>query len=122
MIGLVGLSAGVVRKKTTGGFLIPMENLNKLALNMILLTSKQAQHFMSDLQSGKGMHIRPTKQQEGGFLGTLLASIGIPFALNVIKGLTDKGALRIGAPKLKGGNGHQLIQRPNPFIGTWDQM
>ena len=44
----------------------------------------------------KAVHIKPTKTQKGGLLGTLLASIGIPLAVKAIKKLTGKGAPRIG--------------------------
>ena len=47
----------------------------------------------------KAVHIKPTKTQTGGFRGTLLASIGIPLAVEAIKKLTGKGAPRIGLPK-----------------------
>ena len=63
--------------------------------------------------------MKPTKTQSGGFLGTLLASIGIPL---VLKALTGRGAPKIGLPpNPKGGKGAPRIgvyQTP-PFIGTW---
>ena len=37
--------------------------------------------------------IKPSKTQSGGFLGTLLANIGIPM---LIKVFTSKGALQMG--------------------------
>ena len=43
---------------------------------------------MDALQSGSGVVIKPTIKQSGGFLGTLLASIGIPL---VLKALTGRG-------------------------------
>ena len=60
-----------------------------------------------------------TKTQSGGFLGTLLASIGIPL---VLKALTGKGAPQIGTPKPpKGGKGapRMGVWQPPPFIGSW---
>ena len=52
------------------------------------------------MQTGSGVHIKPTKAQSGGFLGTLLASIGIPMLLNALTGNTGSGAPKIGAPPL----------------------
>ena len=72
------------------------------------------------------MVLKPTKSQYGGFLGTLLASIGIPLAVEAIKKMTGgaprmgsdrtkgKGAPRIGSPRVG------MYQTP-PFIGTWEQ-
>ena len=45
----------------------------------------------------KAVHIKSIKTQTGGFLGTLLASIGIPLAIDVIKKITGENAPRIGA-------------------------
>ena len=75
----------------------------------------------------------PTKSQSGGFLGSLLASIGLPIAIEAIKKITG-GAPRMGS-KLKGhgaprigselkGHGSPRIgmyEPPPPFIGTWEQ-
>ena len=87
----------------TGGFLIPQNKIDKLIANKHLLTAKQQRDILTALQSGSGVRIKPTKTQSGGFLGTLLASIGIPL---VLKALTGKGAPQIGTPKPpKGGKG-----------------
>jgi len=75
--------------------------------------------------SGEDIIIRPTKKQSGGFLGSLLASVGIPLAVDMIgvpllKAITGKGAPQIGRPPLpksKGGSAPQIGQPP-PFIGT----
>ena len=58
----------------------------------------------------KAVHIKPTKTQSGGFLGTLLASIGIPLAVEAIKKLTGGNAPRIGAKtyKNRGGSAPQI--------------
>ena len=87
----------------TGGFLIPQNKINKLIAKKHLLSEKQKKDILEALQSGSGVVIKPTKTQSGGFLGTLLASIGIPM---VLKALTGKGAPQIGRPKPpKGGRG-----------------
>ena len=66
--------------------------------------------------------MKPTKTQSGAFLGTLLASIGIPL---VLKALTGRGAPKIRLPpNPKGGKRAPRIgvyQTP-PFIGTWSNQ
>ena len=69
----------------SGGFLVPQDKINKLIEYKHLLSMKQKQDILNALQSGSGVHIKPTKTQSGGFLGTLLASIGIPLAIEAIK-------------------------------------
>ena len=105
----------------TGGFLIPQNKIDKLIANKHLLTTKQQRDILTALQSGSGVRIKPTKTQSGGFLGTLLASIGIPL---VLKALTGKGAPQIGTPKPpKGGKGapRMGVWQPPPFIGSWNK-
>ena len=100
-----------------GGFLIPQNKIDKH-----LLTMKQMKDILNALQSGSGVHIRPTKTQSGGFLGTLLASIWIPM---VLKALTVRGAPKIGLPPPpKGGRGapRMGVYRPPPYIGTWNKV
>ncbi|CAH3030536.1 unnamed protein product, partial [Porites evermanni] len=46
-----------------------------------LLSTGQKRDILNALQTGNGLVIRPTKTQQGGFLGTLLASIGVPLLL-----------------------------------------
>ena len=63
---------------------------------------------MTALQTGGQLVIKPTKARSGGFLGTLLASIGVPLLLNA---LTGKGLQNRPKP---GGNtsGHGMQNRP----------
>ena len=85
--------------------------------------------------------VKPTKTQSGGLLRPLLGSIGIPLALEVIKGIIGKGAPRVGRSRRKGatrvgrsrGKGAPRIGRlkgkgaprvgiytpPPPFFGQW---
>ena len=49
-----------------------------------LFTTKQQRDIMNALKMGRGLHIYPSKKQSGGFLGTLLASIGIPMAIDLV--------------------------------------
>ena len=52
----------------TGGFLIPQNKINQLIAYKNLLTTKQKQDILNALQTGSGVHIKPTKVQTGGFL------------------------------------------------------
>ena len=75
----------------------------------------------------KAVHIKPTKTQKGGLLGTLLASIGIPLAVEAIKKLTGKGAPRIGLPKINKTNGKGaprigMYTPPPPFYSYPNQI
>ena len=115
-----------------GGFLIPQDKIDKLIANKKYLTKKQKEEILNALQSGGQTQviIRPTPKQRGGFLGTLLASIGVPLLLNALTGK--------GLQNRKKGNGLQNRQGlglqnrpyrpevygpyapfPPPFLGQW---
>ena len=91
LAGLASEGASQVVKKIsgkgvqTGGFLIPQDKIQKLIDNKNLLTKKQKQDILNALQSGGRLVIKPTNKQSGGLLGSLLASIGIPLAIEAIK-------------------------------------
>ena len=119
--------------KIFGGFMIPQNKIDKLIKYKNLLSQKQKEDLMKALQSGGRLIIKPTKVQSGGFLGTLLASIGIPLAL---KALTGRGlqvprrAAPLGVPPKTRAKGLQVPRRaaplgvplkPPPFIGSWDK-
>ena len=112
--------------KIFGGFMIPQNKIDKLIKYKNLLSQKQKEDLMKALQSGGRLIIKPTKVQSGGFLGTLLASIGIPLAL---KALTGSGKGLQVPPKTRA-KGLQVprraaplgvLRKPPPFIGTWDK-
>ena len=69
-------------KGQSGGFLIPQNKIDQLIQYKDWLTQKQKEQILSAVQSGGQLVINPTVKQRGGFLGSLLASIGIPLALN----------------------------------------
>ena len=69
----------------SGGFLVPQDKIDKLIEYKHLLSMKQKRDILNALQSGSGVHIKPTKTQSGGFLGALLASIGVPLAIEAVK-------------------------------------
>ena len=99
------------------------------------MTTKQKKDILNALQTGSGVHIIPTKVQTGGFLSTLLASIGIPLVLDTLKSLTGSGAPQMGLPKQrlprslpnkptptnKNQDGGLLVPtyRTPPFYGNW---
>ena len=60
---------------------------------------------MKAIKNGSGMNIKLNKTQNGGLLGTLLASIGIPLLLKAITGSGKKAS--------------GLQNRSPPFYGSW---
>ena len=136
LAGLASEGASQVVNKISGsgqvgGFLIPQDKIQKLIDNKHLLTNKQKQDILTALQSGGQVVVKPSAKQSGGLLGTVLASIGIPLALDMVKNLFGKGAPRVGRPKGKGaprvgrpkGKGAPRLgtpfQHPPPFVGNW---
>ena len=85
LAGLASEGASQVVKKISGGFLIPQNKIDQLIAYKHLLTNKQKKDILNSLQSGGQLVVKPTKSQYGGFLGTLLASIGLPLAIEAIK-------------------------------------
>ena len=131
LAGVASEGASQVVKKIsggsqTGGFLIPNSKINQLIANKHLLSEKQKRDIINAIQTGSGVHIKPTKKQTGGFLGTLLASIGVPLALEAFKKMVGGGSggvPRIGKPPLKDGGSAPrmgIYQPPPPFYGTWE--
>ena len=110
----------------TGGFMVPNSKIDQLIANKHLLSNKQKKDILNALQTGSGVHIKPTQKQSGGFLGTLLASIGVPLALEAFKKMVGgSGVPRIGkAPKVDGGAAPRMgkYQPPPPFYGTWENL
>ena len=85
--GLASLGVDkIFGKGQRGGFLIPMDKIAQLINYKHLLTAGQKKDIFNALQSGSGLVIRPTKTQQGGFIGTLLAIIGVPLLLNALTG------------------------------------
>ena len=126
LAGLASEGASQVVKKIagkgvqSGGFLIPQNKIDQLIAYKHLLTDKQKRDILNSVQSGGQLVLKPTKSQYGGFLGTLLASIGIPLAVEAIKKMTG-GAPRMGS-KLEGHGAPRIgMYQPPPFIGTWEQ-
>ena len=70
----------------SGGLIIPHSKIQQLFPFESLLLEKQKRDIAIALQSGGDLKMKPTKRQSGGFLGTLLASIGVPILLKALTG------------------------------------
>ena len=108
----------------SGGFLIPQDKINQLIQYKDLLTKKQKEQIASAIHNGGQIFVKPSKKQMGGFLGTLLASIGVPMLINALtgRGLQVDNKRSKKSPNVyvpKGGNIVPYQINP-PFIGTWD--
>ena len=113
----------------SGGFLIPQDKINQLIQYKDLLTKKQEEQIASAIHNGGQVFVKPSKSQMGGFLGTLLASIGIPMLMNALNGRglqvdnkRSKRSANVYVPKNITSKGGLIVpyQNPPPFIGTWD--
>ena len=114
----------------SGGFLIPQDKINQLIQYKDLLTKKQKEQIASAIHNGGRIIVKPSKRQMGGFLGTLLASIGIPMLMNALTGRglqvdnkRSRGSVNVHVPKNITSEGGLVIPRDYrspPFIGTWD--
>ena len=80
------------------------------------MTKKQKEQILTAVQSGGQLVINPTAKQSGGFLGSLLASIGIPLALELGSKLFGKG---LTMPR-KVGDGLMVMPKPPPPFYGWD--
>ena len=134
-LGSLGIDK-IFGKGQTGGFLIPQNKIDQLIKYKDLLTKKQKEQIVSAIHTGGQLVVKPTKTQSGGFLGTLLASIGVPLLLNALtgKGLqVDKQRSRrsvnvhvpIGLKTTTANKDGGLILPQNwrspPFYGNWPQ-
>ena len=131
---LSGLASVGVNKLFGSGFLIPDSKVNQLIQYKDLLTAKQKRDILNALQTGSGVHIKPTKKQMGTGIGTILASIGIPMLLDAIMGKRNGKGLQVDSnrsrrsvpiklPPKQGGKMYpSSISTTPPFYGTWDQI
>ena len=99
----------------TGGFLIPQNKIDQLIQYKNLLTNAQKEQILAAMQSGGQLVINPTVKQRGGFLGSLLASIGIPLALEMGSKLFGKG---MTLPRKAGQGLTTMPKPPPPFYGN----
>ena len=134
-LGSLGIDK-IFGKGQTGGFLIPQNKIDQLIKYKDLLTKKQKEQIVSAIHTGGQFVVKPTKKQSGGFLGTLLASIGVPLLLNALtgKGLQvdnkrSRRSANVHVPKIQnnkstsskdGGLVLPINYRSPPFFGTWE--
>lgn len=112
----------------SGGMIIPHSKIPQLLPFGNRLSEKQKRDIAIALQSGDDLKIKPTKRQSGGFLGTLLASIGVPILLRALTGSgTGRGLHRNGTVLASTGRGMQnrpvwfpptMMDAPVPTIGS----
>ena len=130
-------------KGQSGGLLIPQDKIDQLIKYKDLLTKKQKEQIVSAIHTGGQLVVKPTKTQSGGFLGTLLASIGVPLLLNALTGkglqvdnkrsrrsvdvyvpeIHKKPEMHIPMQKVakqSTAGGLVLPMYPPPFYGTWE--
>ena len=100
-LGSLGVDK-IFGKGMNGGFLIPQNKIDQLIKYKDWLTKKQKEQILSAVQSGGQVVINPTVKQRGGFLGALLASIGIPLALEMGSKLFGKGLTMPGSTISRG--------------------
>ena len=108
-LGSLGVDK-IFGKGMTGGFLIPQNKIDQLIQHKNLLTKAQKEQILAAVQSGGDLVINPTTKQRGGFLCSLLASIGIPLALEMGSKLFGKG---LALPR-KAGHGLMTMPKPPP--------
>ena len=120
--GLASLGVDkIFGKGQRGGFLIPMDKIAQLINYKHLLTTGQKKDILKALQTGNGLVIRPTKTQQGGFLGTLLASIGVLLLRNALTGKgtqvdsTGSPSNRVSVYVPDTTNGHGMCN-PYPYM------
>jgi len=107
--------ASQIIKKISGGqiFRVPNNKLFMLAQMSNLLTPKQKRDLAAGHQMVSDLNFRVTGKQVGNGIGALLASIGIPLAIEAVKKLKGGSSMRIGKSSPR-------IGRPPPFIGGWE--
>ena len=111
-----------------GSFFIPRDKIAQLIAYKHLLSAGQKKDILNALQSGGQLVIKPTRTQQGGFLGTLLGSIGIPMILTALteKGIqadrTDTANTMSASVSDNTTDGHGMINlyayMSPPFVGT----
>ena len=102
-LGSLGVDK-IFSNNQSGGFLIPQDKIDQLIQYKDLLTKRQKEQIVSAINTGGQLIVKPTNKQSGGFLGTLLASIGIPMLMNALTG--------------RGLQVDPMDYRSPPFIGT----
>jgi len=124
LAGAASEGASQTIKKILGGqlpvgqlFRVPNDKLFMLAQMSNLLTPKQKRDLAAPHQMMSDMSFKVTNKQVENGVGALLASIGIPLAIEAVKKLTGKGTR--GGSSMRIRTGSPRIGKPPPLIGTW---
>ena len=117
-------------KNGSGLFSVPQDKVDKLIAYKSYLPKKQKEQILQALQSGSGVQIQLTPKQRGAFLGTLLASIGVPMLLKALTGrglhvdpMTPRSTKSVYIPPQQKGKGTKkrgkslLLGKNSPFNG-----
>ena len=132
-LGSLGIDKILGKGARQGGFLIAQNKIEQLIKYRHFLSAGQKKQILDSLQTWGQLVIRPTRKQiEGGALGAILASIGVPLAIELASKLFGRG-LNISRRSVptgssRGGRGLQVNQKPGmlmlyqqpPFLGTWE--
>ena len=129
--GLASLGVDkIFGKGQRAGFLIPQDKIAQLIVYKHLLSAGEKKDILNALQTGSGLVIKPTKTQQDGFLGTLLASIGVPLLLNALTGKgtqvdstgSPSNTVSVYVPDTTNGHGmyNPYTYMSPPFFGTWE--
>ena len=87
-----------------------------------LLSNKQRNDLANAHNLGRDLSFKITQKQVGNGIGSILASIGIPIVLDALKGLTGRGAPRMGRGRKRRGAAARIGAPPRaspPFLGSW---
>ena len=96
LAGATSTGASQLVKKISGGYMIKPENLLQLVNYKHMLTPQLKRDLLDSIQNSSDLIIKPTQTQIGKGIGSILASIGIPRVLDMIKG---RGAPQFGKPR-----------------------
>ena len=121
LAGAASEGASQIIKKITRGqlFQVPNKNLYMLAQLSHLLTPKQRTDLANAHNLARDLLFKITQKQVGNGIGTVLAPISIPIVLDALKGLTGRGAPRMGrGRRRRRGGAATRIGAPPPFLGS----
>ena len=96
--------------------MIPQNKIDQLIKYKNLLTQAPKEQILAAVQSGGQLVINPTAKQRGGFLGSLLARIGVPLAIELGSKLFGQG---MTLPRKAGQGLMTMPKPPPPFYGNW---
>lgn len=81
LAGLAGEGASQLVKEISGGNLM----CDIVDAERTLASALKKISVLNALQTGSGVHMRPTKTQQGNSFRTILASLGVPLTIELVK-------------------------------------